>query len=239
MMRSVGILLVALWLIVDIWFKILPSLNRYKVIAGWATTNALLIGVMGMMWFWLNDKLATQRDEVFQHLTVQHTSGFPAEDIYATTFVIKNDSPNKISNKHVLACFINAIVGDDGKNAAISHWQIPPTHKFPLGGMIMDGRDPAISDPGEEIWNDAFLADPIESGGDAETDRNCFGNITLKNTQCVDVTVAFWYALETQPDWRQEKKFRYVGITNGGTFTWQQQPISSSRQYCRQYFKPS
>ena len=68
--HSWGLLLTVLWLAIDLWGWIFQKRSRWKwrFVLGAATTNLLLIGVMGLMWYWLNGKLEDQREDTYKHL---------------------------------------------------------------------------------------------------------------------------------------------------------------------------
>ena len=69
-LRSLGMILIFLWLSVDFWVWLLPRPDKYKLkyTFGWTVTYAMLFAVMGMMWWWLDGKLQEQREDVLQNL---------------------------------------------------------------------------------------------------------------------------------------------------------------------------
>jgi hypothetical protein len=58
---------------------------------------------------------------------------------------------------------------------------------------------------------------PIGPNGDSQSE-DCFGNLIGMKIICADVTVVMDYALETQPNKRQYKAFRFNGDQLRGEF---------------------
>src|SRR5258708_29809116 len=56
LLRSLGLLLIAVWLSIDLWAWLLAKRTRWKFVMGWTATSAMLISVMGIMWWWLDGK---------------------------------------------------------------------------------------------------------------------------------------------------------------------------------------
>jgi hypothetical protein len=54
----------------------------------------------------------------------------------------------------------------------------------------------------------------------------------------VDVEIIFWYALETQPDREEEKRFRFFAYKGpNNKFDWYSEPIDHPGNYCEQFVK--
>ncbi len=229
LLKSSGITLAAVWLIVDTWFRLIPTPHRYRIIIGWVLTNFLLISVMGVMDWWLSGKLADEREDAEMHLTIQFSSIDP--DPNKDTFTVTNNSSQRISGKHTLACLTNDSFGYNGRAHLGRVWFSVPTD--PVTGKP---HRVFIPSGGPKPFWDAVNASgpPIQAGGDSETFEDCMDVMAFgTNTECLDVTVAFLFSLEAQPLWMQQKYFRFVGKQKGTAFIWQQEPLASPYgRYC-------
>lgn len=226
--KSACILAIGVWLIVDVWAHFLPTKNRYKVIGVCLLTNLILIAVIAVMWYWLNDKLTAERADVWQHIDITHYYGlksgaYPA----ATSFSVINNSSSAISGFHQLGCFVAFAFPVTGTSFITSMWQSFDRNQ--QRQLLSSGTDAQME---ELIWGHMVEAAEIKPGGDAETDSRCLATIGFKDTQCTDVTVYFWYSLEDQPLIRQTKMFRYVGNNVDDSIVWQQQPVDLSKSPC-------
>lgn len=210
--RSYGLLFIATWLIVDFWAWLLPKETRFKFAVGWTVTNLLLIGLMGILWWWLNNALTDKRENVFQNLTVA-TYIPPGADPLRSVFTIKNGGKYSITPKSELLCLINLAVGNHG---TISRgWQENNFHAFVKSGAV------GIS--------------PLGPGGDARSEQ-CLAPLSWQEgeTDCLDVLLIFQYSLDDQPTLKQEKRFRYV-VYKGSD--WIPEPIGSNEKFCSQFIK--
>jgi len=230
-LRSWGLLLIAIWLSVDLWAWLLPKADKYhlKFAIGWTATSVFLIGAMGIMWWLMDGKLQDQREDVLQNLVINHRPLVGKEsDPLATLFMVTNNATFEVSGKHQLVCYLNHAVGEYGKSSIRNMWQtfMPD----PITGQFLaaySGGQPEI------LWGDIKIGTPISTGGDAETYEHCLSMLHFEtDTDCIDLTLIFWYSLETQPLLRQEKDFRIVGKKEGTQFDWHPQPIKSKVDYC-------
>jgi hypothetical protein len=229
-LRSWGLLLIAVWLSVDLWAWLLPRTDKYhiKYAFGWTATNVMLIGMMGIMWWWMDGKLGDQREEVFQHLTADHSipPGFEDDPVY-TVFTVENGSSYPISKRHGITCLTNFAVGNGGTSARrlMSTW--------------MDGQQMVLSGSVHTFDRDPALT-LLEAGGDAQSEQ-CLRPLDFQSgTDCADVTVIFWYTLQTQLENQQLKQFRFVAERGKtGQFSWYKEPIEQATDYyCKSYLKP-
>ena len=140
-------------------------------------------------------------------------------------FTVTNGGSFSISRKHQISCFTKLAVGNNGaaQVVGITSW----VH----AGQLYVGTP---------IHTPQNLADSIlNPGGDAQTDP-CLKFLNFaEGTDCVDITLTFWYALETQRDYEQEGKFRYVAYKDKRwlPFNWYGEPIDSKQNFCREYIK--
>jgi hypothetical protein len=91
----------------------------------------------------------------------------------------------------------------------------------------------------ERTWMKIPTGSTIDAGGDAQTDP-CLKFFEFSNgTECVDMTLIFWFALETQPDWEQEKTLRFVANrSKNGRFAWYSQPVDLKISPCEKSIGP-
>lgn len=235
-LRSVGLLIVAIWLAVEFlaWWLPLNWKPQYRWIVGITVVNLMFVGMMWAMWWWLSSDLEDQRTDVSAALTADHHLVPGQEDIPTSTmFTVTNNSRFGISKKNRLLCYVNYAVGNTGSSLVQNMWEGQGTN--PVNGQWQGMLSGAPST--KFFWESMVDGSPIESGGDATTDE-CLKVIGFReNTQCVDVNLVFLYTLEAQPDTRQEREFRYVGTTEGKTFFWRTQPVKSKTNYCKAYYK--
>jgi len=140
-----------------------------------------------------------------------------------TMFSVTNGGSFDISRKHQILCETTLAVSRNNNivTGAVSayvngHWMLYPTpitQRIPASG-------------------------PLRAGGDAQTDP-CLAWIKFEEgLRCVDMTVIFWYSLETQPDFEQEKRFRFVAYSGPESgFVWYSQPVASTESYCARFIK--
>jgi hypothetical protein len=231
--RSYGLLFIAFWLCADLWIVLLKRQWIWRFTVGWTVTSLSLIAVMGTMWWGMNEKLADQRDDVFQRLVINHHSDVGKEsDVLATIFTVTNNSNYAVSGKHQLVCDVTAAVGNGQTSVLTDVWQTftpdPVTREF-KGMFGMGSPDMA--------WQYIAVGPPLGPNGDTETYEQCLSMARFANdTNCIDLTLIFWYSLETQPDLRQEKEYRIVGTVDGTQFVWKPQPVKSQANFCRSFY---
>jgi hypothetical protein len=234
-LRSVGMVLVALWLILDLWAWLLEKSPRWcwMIICGATVSNLLLIGVMGIMWWWMDGKLADQREDVAHGLVFGHHS-LPGKerDALATLFTVTNNSSLAVSGKRQLVCYVISAVGNGGTSVQQNLWQAfmpDPVTRKPEGVV-------GFGNP-ERLWDDVKIGPLLEANGDTETYDQCLSIIHFQtDTDCVDLKLIFLYSLETQPALKQRKDIRFVGTVQGGQFAWQAEPVESRAKFCRDYY---
>ena len=107
-LRSYGLALVGLWLIVDLWNCAIRKTSRWKFVIGWTGSSLIVIAVMGVMWWWIDGKLKDQQDDVFQNLTSSVEMPAPG-DAMNSFFTLTNGGKTGIV--HSDFCGIHLIVG--------------------------------------------------------------------------------------------------------------------------------
>jgi hypothetical protein len=68
--------------------------------------------------------------------------------------------------------------------------------------------------------------------GDEETVYCMEGWGITGDPTCADVTVVFYYALETRPATEHFKRARFVGRNEGSDFVWRGQPVDYPQDFC-------
>lgn len=199
--------------------------RRKYLVLEWGI-SILILGMSGCCVVWAHEfRQQSERENVFDHLTVkQHIPAGSEDDPMYTMFTVINGGAFPISKKHQISCFTRFAVGNDGTSytAGVTSWF--------LNGHLVFGT-PEQTPHG--------LADSIIGpGGDAQTDACLRFFNYARGTDCVDMTLTFWYTLESQPDYEQEKKFRYVAYKGkNGSFYWYPEPVDSGENYCSSYLK--
>lgn len=195
----------------------------------WRVSISMLITAFygGAIYLVYEHTLEKGRTDVYQHLEFSHNipSG-EEDDPMHTVFTVTNGSSYEISKRHALGCSTTLAIGNNGNMAIVS----PDPVTFNPDGSHngWHGVRPNIT-----------ASSTLQPGRDAES-VPCLSwfNFQSGKTDCADVTVVFWYSLETQPDTDQEKKLRYVAKKGkDGRFSWSQQPIKSKEQYCAGFYK--
>jgi hypothetical protein len=176
---------------------------------------------------------AHQRAEVWQHLTVSVPSGAIDYDPMVTNFTVTNGSAFTISKLHGVTCYTNAAVGnEDSAQRGAYSWK---DERGGSGLTFGPLTDPA---PLMATFDQGMKHSPIGPGGDAQTDRCMEWFQFTTGTICADITLIFWYALQSQPDLREEKRFRLVGERpDRGKFEWSQRTVEAPGNYCERYKK--
>lgn len=229
LVRSLAVVICAVWLSLDIgvWLSEAKWSEHWKGLAFCASSSVLCCLAMGIMYWFLASTLEDQRNETLQHLTAEHHL-VPGEedDPMHTMFSVNNGGTNVISRKHGITCLTNLAVGNNGtsESRGISSW-------IDNGQMVISGLAHTFDRPP--------ASSVLLPGGDAQTDQ-CLKVWGFANgTDCADVTVIFWYSLDSQPDIHQEKDFRFVAYkSKTGQFSWYGETISEPKTYCERYLKP-
>ncbi len=232
-LRSVGLLLVALWLAVDLWAWLIKKEWSFRFALGWTSTSLLLVGVMGIMWWWLDGKLPDQREEVAHSLVFAHHYP-PGKQLnpIETLFTVTNNSGFAVSGKRQLICYLISAAGNDETSVTQNMWEAfvpdPITRKWE---GVFGGGNPL------SLWPEIKLGPILEPNGDTDTYDQCLGLTHFETTtNCIDLKLIFLYSLETQPDLMQRKDERLVGTVEGGQFVWEAEPVNSRVDFCRAYY---
>jgi hypothetical protein len=234
-LKSIGAIALAAWLAIDLWHALLKEKWRWRFVIGWTSTSLLFIGGMLVMYWWLAGILQDQRDDVMSNLVANYQLHDPQGSPLKTLFTITNNSHYALSTKNKLMCHVNHAVGNDGTSEQQYIWE---------GEKIDDrtGKWTGIfggTSTTDTLWDilPTMPAARIEPGGDSTT-AQCLTTIGFKDsTDCIDVTLIFLYTLDTQPNMRQEKYFRYVGTMDSNSFAWRRQPVESRTDYCQRFVK--
>jgi hypothetical protein len=203
LLRSVGMVLIAIWLALDLWAWLLDRAphGRWTLVYGATSTSLMLIIVAGIMWWWMDGKLKDQQDEVFQDLELQVRPPGRGR-LYDALFTLTNKSHFDVE-RHALVCF-----------SVVERYE---------------NSNPA-SNVSRAFSSDKVL---IKNGGDSETldcGKNMTVTHPLK---CADLIVQFRYVLMTQPKDEKERKFRFVTRPEQGGYSWIAEPLESKEIYCR------
>jgi len=227
MARSIGLLLIAIWLAVDIWEWLLRKerkQHQWRFVIGWSSTSVLLVAVMLIMAWMLNGVLEDDRSEVLDKLTIDYS--MPDESNPNSSVIsITNGSSHDISGRHRIVCNKNLEVSWDGLGVTqnIGLTQNGPHTWTLFGGQLVT----PIKDTGIII----------HGGGDAQSD-SCMAAINWGKTDCSDMTIRFQYFLADQPSAKQEKSTRIVTHVDGhGGFKWYKQPLDTEYSPCASFIK--
>ena len=79
----------------------------------------------------------------------------------------------------------------------------------------------------------------MKPGGDGQTDP-CLSYFNFeKGVDCIDVIAIIYYALETQPDLKKEKRFRFIAEKGlNSSFLWEPQLAGDTSSYCGRFVDP-
>jgi hypothetical protein len=116
-LRSWGLLLIVAWLAVELWVWLLPQQDKYniKYAFGWTATSAMLIGMMGIMWWWMDGILKDQQEDV--QLKLSATVALPAANgPYFSKFTVRNGGSTGIG-KRTISCDPVLLVASSGNLA--------------------------------------------------------------------------------------------------------------------------
>lgn len=134
-----------------------------------------------MYWF-LYSHLEEQRNEVWEHLSVNYRFVGADHDPMSTFFSIKNYGKANISAKHHIICYTKFAVGDDGKAVIYNV----------ASAALNNTDDLLIGDLNAPAFWQLYAGYVLTAGGDEETEQACLKKIKFgHNTVCVDVTIIF------------------------------------------------
>lgn len=205
-LRSSGLVLVAVWLSVDLWNWLLREHDgwSFRFVFGWSVTSFLLIGVMVVMWWWMNGQIHDQQDGVYNRLmfSVEPNNSDPLRSF----FFVRNGSRFELG-KHSMKATPHLIVKTNGTPVIIQTGAYKIS--FECGG-----------------FSDSL-------GGGAETQTYpCLQNISVMGgVSCVDTDITLDYTLLDQPNRPLTKTVRFVADAKDN-FVWHPQPIESPYNFC-------
>lgn len=183
-LKSVGVVILALWLAIDLWHVLLPKKWKWRFVVGWAGTSAFFILSMCAMWWWLAEELKDQQEDVYQHLVVNMylpNNG----NVYQSIVETVNNGAIDISNQ--IICHIYRI--------------------HPKEGMTINGG----GGPGPGIATQG-IGGPIKAGsrGQSIPCLDVVHGLKVQELSCADIGIEADYILDTQPDIKRTKPFRFV-----------------------------
>lgn len=212
LIRSVGILLLAIWLSVDLWIVLLGSklsqkrIRRWKYVIGWTATSTLLIATMGIMYWLLSVTLEEATDDSYHNLRATVT--LPASgDPFESQFTFTNGGKHQI-NSYQIKCGVNVL-------------RTTPVMQF----------DHGFSDSKTDIYTTRLQPD-----GDAVTSL-CLEAIgdTVKalhlELQCADISPYFLFTVDSWP-WGIYKPFRFSVYKSGNSYQWESISVDDKRMHC-------
>jgi len=209
--RSIGIALIALWLIIDLWWWMRESaivqeaLGRYYYIFGCTVTSGALILAMGAMYFFLNQQLKDEQVEVQEKLYGTVSVAVSGDPIYSIITII-NDSRVDIG-AHNIKCILNGAL---------------------FSGGIFFG-------PNIEMFPFTSISNHLRANGD-KWSGTCLNLISLpqKPLVCADLTIIAEYVLEDQPKLIKHKRFRYVTQRSVNRYAWYGEPVDEDAdRFCQ------
>ena len=203
LVKSYTLAALFLWLCIDISIWIWPKRTLFRY-ALWATL-CCVSGIMQMlaMRYLLSTKLEEQQSDVQKNLKMVM---FSTEQHGAELTITLTNGGSSTIGKHSVKCIPNVLSMKDG------------------GGMnTKNGQN------GSGIYGfiDEHPAAELLFKGDSETDT-CFKSTAIRfmsPIECGDVTVEVNYVLESQPQMKNAKRFRFVTMIVNGKSYWAQQPI--------------
>jgi len=231
LVRSIAVVVCAAWLGLDVgvWVSEYNWRRQFKAIVFCLASCILGCSAMGFMYYFLFSTLEDQRNETYQNLTASHSipPGRGGDPMH-TMFTVTNGSKNEISVKHEITCLTNYAVSNEipGDSPIESRSSsIKNVMSAVVGQSIVMGHPVG--------WLHHLASAPLEPGGDAQTEEClAFFNFGM-GTKCVDMTLIFWYSLESQAELEQEKKFRFVALKEENQlFEWYTEPTKRQGDYC-------
>ncbi len=223
LIRSIALLLCALWVSLDVGVVLSEKkwALEWKSIAfliGWCGSFCAALGIMS--WF-IESTLEDQLVDVYRNLSVTAYSS-SSDNPFMSMFTATNSGGTAIG-RHRISCWFILATSADGATAEGG----PFTFKGDT--MILNSANPDV----------AMSESPILPGGDAQTDH-CLSAVGLATVTCADVVVEVAYSLVTQPEVKQSKQFRFVAYPNseiGQPFIWHRQPVGQRGSYCKSFVR--
>lgn len=223
LIRSIALLLCALWVSLDVGVvlsekKSVPEWKSIAFSVVWCVSFCVALGIRS--WF-IESTLEDQLVDVYRNLSVTASSS-SSDNPFMSMFTATNSGGIAIG-KHRISCWFILATGADGSIAE--------------GGPITFKGDTVIVNSANP--DAAMIDSPILPGGDAQTDH-CLSAVGLATVTCADVVVEVVYFLVTQPEVRQSKQFRFVAYPNseiGQPFVWHRQPVGSRQSYCKTFVR--
>jgi hypothetical protein len=221
--RGAALLACGLWFSFDIGRKIFEksSAGYWRSIICGSVSGVTFISIGYIMQWLLLAKLDEQRTDVYQHLTGNHYLLSNAyDDPMFTMFSVTNGGKVDISKNHQMTCYTRSAVGNDDT----SHFANFTSGYFNHKMAYYPGFNSVRLPPSDSL---------VRSSGDSEATPCLSYYHFAHGARCVDMTLIFSYSLETQPDFTQQKLFRYVAIKGGhGEFAWSGEPVDDQRNFC-------
>ena len=210
LLRSAGLLLIAVWLALDLWAWLLDKAPGWKwlIIVGTTATNLMLIAVMGIMWWWLDGKLADDREAAATNMSISLAQPAITNDPLSSVITVANGSNLNIWQRQSF-CWIDELTTADH----IDFFQSPSQFIVAPGTSLIKAGD-AGSDMC--VFNQMM-------------DTKIMGGIT-----CVDMRIEIIYALDNQPLLNQRKESRFVTRQEPGGFKWYRQALSQPTAFCKE-----
>jgi hypothetical protein len=219
--RGAALLLCGAWFSYDVGCDIFKkSWKLWRGVVLGAICGGAFISIGYVMQWLLRTKLEEQRNDVYQHLTSGHdVLSVVYGDPMSTMFSVTNGGLYDISKNNQLTCYVKYAAGNNEKTHVdnfTSGYLNKKMHYYP-------GFDSVIMPRAESILK----------SGDTESSP-CLSYLHfVEGTRCVDMTLIFSYALETQPNLQQKKMFRLVTVRDSrGEFRWSGEPLEDQRNFC-------
>jgi hypothetical protein len=196
--RRVGLLLLGVWLIVDLWAWIFGkhSDSSFRFVGGCLGSAVILMCITQIMAWWLADSMRHQQEEVFQKLQIDAFLPPGLASPLGSFFTVINNGATNIQSGYTIVCELNYLLVDHVVIRA------HPPH------------DPTFSNIGKGSTA------PMNAGGGSDS-AACLSNyIVGQNFKCADVTIKFMYYLEIDDHLQQTKYRRFATGRNGISFQW-------------------
>jgi hypothetical protein len=205
LLRSIGMVLIAVWLALDLWAWLLNKAprSRWTIVCGATASGLMLIVVMVTMWWWLDGKLKDQQEDTYSKLDIQAHSSASGKSGELSMFSIVNGGSTNIAN-HRVYCVINFEGWSHGTwgGKGVAHVQV--------------------------VDADVLL----KGSGGTETTLCLSSMAGPPPLICADITIEIDYALDTQPNSMRAKELRFVGTYNGHDLTWFGEPVGARGNFC-------
>jgi hypothetical protein len=202
--RSVGLLIITVWLAVEFlaWWLPKRHLGRLRWMFGVTTASLMFIGMMVVMHWWMVGELQDQRDDVFRNLILSANMPQGSNNPFESIFTVTNSGGVGISKRRI-ACMPVTFTTVLGKK-----------HTFKNIRFLFPGA-----------WDVELLP------GHSESDRCLLGWQTP--SVCLDIELEVAYELVTQPTVTQRQLSRFVAYLIGNRFEWHEQPADRIDSYCQ------